>query len=185
MSPLSIGVLAVSMSVDAFVASLGRGASQARPSLGVALRTGALFGLVEALFPVLGWAAGLASSRYVAAVDHWIAFALLAAVGLHMVLQARRPADAAPQGHMPVWSVLATAVATSIDALAVGVSLAVLQVNIVVIALATGLTTMVLSATGLLAGRRLGHRFGRWAETFGGIALVGLGLTILLRHLAG
>ncbi len=182
MSPVSIGVLAVSMSVDAFIASLGRGASGPRPGIGQALKTGAIFGLVEMVTPLIGWAAGMAASQHVAAVDHWIAFALLAAVGCHMILQALSPQeDKAPAATF--WATIATAVGTSLDAMAVGVSLAFLEVNILVIAVAIGVATLVMSSTGVLAGRFLGRRFGRLAETFGGCALIGLGALILYEHL--
>lgn len=186
MSPISIGVLAVSMSIDAFIASVGRGAAtRRRPSLGNALRTGAVFGLVEAITPLLGWALGLAASRYVEAIDHWIAFGLLGAVGSHMALAALNRNEEAPAPVASGWRLIAVAVGTSIDAMAVGVSLAFLDVNILVIAAAIGVATMVMSATGMLAGRMIGRRFGRIAEVAGGIALVILGAMILYEHLAG
>lgn len=184
MSPISIGVIAISMSVDAFIASLGRGAQHGRPNFGLALRTGLLFGVVEALTPLIGWAMGVVAAQYIQQIDHWVAFALLVGVGGRMVLQAMRaPEDAppAPGG----WALLATAVGTSIDAMAVGVSLAFLEVNILLIALAIGLATTVMSAAGILAGRLVGLRFGRWAEGLGGVALAGLGLMILVDHLTG
>ncbi|MDN3711997.1 manganese efflux pump MntP family protein [Paracoccus cavernae] len=184
MSPIAIGVLAVGMSVDAFIASLGRGASGSRPSFALALRTGAVFGIIEALTPLLGWTLGVAASRYVEAFDHWIAFTLLAAVGLRMVMQAlRRPEDETP-APASFWMLVATAVGTSIDAMVVGVSLAFLEVNIVIIALAIGLATMAMSTTGMLAGRFLGSRLGRIVEILGGLALVAFGTTILIEHLS-
>ncbi|MFC3181906.1 manganese efflux pump MntP [Cypionkella sinensis] len=182
MSPISIGVLAVSMSVDAFIASLGKGAATTRPSFRTALKTGAIFGVVEMITPLIGWAAGVAASQYVQAVDHWIAFALLAAVGAHMLLQAltRKPEELRASS---LWTTVVTAVGTSLDAMAVGVSLAFLDVNIMVIAVAIGAATMVMSSTGILAGRYLGQRFGRVAEALGGVALFGLGALILFEHL--
>ncbi|MFC0220604.1 putative Mn2+ efflux pump MntP [Pseudochelatococcus lubricantis] len=183
MSPVAIGVLAISMSIDAFIASVGKGASSHRPSFGNAIRTGAIFGVVEALTPLIGWAAGVAASQYIAAVDHWIAFALLAAVGLHMIFQAStRKEEAAPASHS-LWAIVVTAVGTSLDAMAVGVSLAFLNVNILAIAVAIGFATMVMSSIGMLAGRFLGQRFGRIAEAAGGCALFGLGAMILFDHL--
>mgnify|MGYP001042141332 CR=1 FL=1 len=185
MTPVSIGVLAVSMSVDAFVAALGRGASLRRPGVGFALRTGVIFGLIEAITPLIGWALGMAFSQYVAAVDHWIAFALLGAVGGHMVWQAWRGGAAEDRAPLTLWATVVTAIGTSIDAMAVGVSLAFLEVNILVIAAAIGCTTMLFSSTGILAGRYLGRQFGRLAETLGGCALFALGALILAEHLAG
>lgn len=183
MTPISIGVLAVSMSIDAFVASVGKGAASRRPSFGHALRTGAIFGVVEAVTPLIGWAAGVAASQYVQAVDHWIAFALLSAVGVHMVLQAWSHREATELRVHSLRTTVLTAIGTSIDAMAVGVSLAFLEVNVFIIALAIGLTTMLMSSTGILAGRYLGQRFGRIAETLGGVALFGLGSVILIEHL--
>ncbi|MBN9447681.1 MAG: manganese efflux pump, partial [Bosea sp.] len=92
MSPVSIAVLAVGMSVDALLASIGRGAAAQRPRFAEALRTGAIFGMVEAITPLLGWGAGLAASRYIAAIDHWIAFVLLGIVGGRMILHSLLPA---------------------------------------------------------------------------------------------
>lgn len=183
MSPITIGILAVSMSVDAFIASVGKGAGARRPSLGTALKTGAIFGAVEMLTPLIGWGLGVAASQYIAAVDHWIAFLLLAAVGVHMLLQAvgRDESEARPAA--TPWTTVITAVGTSLDAMAVGVSLAFLNVNIIVIAIAIGCATMVMSSTGVLAGRYLGHRFGRIAEGLGGVALFALGALILFEHL--
>jgi len=186
MSPFAVAVLAVSMSVDAFAVSIGRGAAIGRPRMSEALRTGAVFGVVEAVTPVIGWAAGVAAAEFVAAVDHWIAFALLAGVGLHMLRAAlrHRAADAAPPARRSLGVLVATAVGTSIDAMAVGVSLAFLDADIAVIALAIGLATFVMSSGGMLVGRLLGERFGRASELVAGVALCILGTTILWEHLA-
>lgn len=189
MTGLTIAVLAISMSVDAFVVSVGRGAALGRPRYSEALRTGAVFGLVEALTPLIGWAAGVAASRaassMVEAVDHWIAFVLLAGVGLHMVWAASRRSHAdenkKPRSSLSV--LIFTAIGTSIDAMAVGVSLAFLDVNIIVIALAIGLSTFLLSSGGMLVGRLISERWGRMAELFAGLTLIGLGLSILAEHL--
>ena len=184
MSPATILVLAMSMSVDAFAVSIGRGAAIGRPRVSEALRTGMVFGLVEAATPILGWAAGLAASSYVEAVDHWIAFALLGGVGLHMLVSAVSAHEhAVPKGRsLPI--LLATALGTSIDAMAVGVSLAFLDVNIWIAAAAIGLTTFIMSSGGMLVGRLLGARFGRAAEMVAGLALVALGAGILFEHLS-
>lgn len=184
MSPFAIVVLAVSMSVDAFAVSVGRGAAIGRPQVGEALRTGVVFGVVEALTPVIGWAAGLAASRYVEAVDHWVAFALLSGVGLHMLYAALwKAGETTPKGRS-LTVLIATAIGTSLDAMAVGVSLAFLDVNIAIIAVAIGLATFVMSSGGMLVGRLIGERFGRVAELVAGVALCGLGTVILIEHLS-
>lgn len=185
MTPLAIAVLAFSMSMDAFVVSVGRGAALGRPRYGEALRTGAVFGIVEMLTPLIGWGLGVAASQMVETVDHWIAFGLLAAVGIHMLLAALRPREAEAPRRASFAVLVVTAIGTSLDAMAVGVSLAFLDVNIWVIALAIGLATFVMSSGGMLVGRFISERWGRVAEGLAGLALMALGLSILLRHLAG
>lgn len=183
MSPIAITILAVSMSVDAFAAALGRGAAAERTHLGDAVRTGIVFGVIEAITPLIGWAAGVLAAGYITAIDHWLAFVLLTLVGGRMLVEAlRRKEDEAPSGRS-FWVLVATAVGTSLDAMAVGVSLAFLQVNVWIIAGAIGLATFCMATGGMLAGRLLGSRFGRIAEAIGGGALILLGSSILYEHL--
>jgi manganese efflux pump family protein len=186
MSPIAIAILAFSMSMDAFVASLSRGAAQRTPHLIEAAKTGLVFGMIEAITPVIGWAAGVAANRLIESVDHWIAFVLLALVGGHMALNAIRhkPDDAAPDRSKSRLTLFVTAIGTSIDAMIVGVSLAFLEVNIIIVAAAIGLATFVMSTIGILAGHRVGTTFGRWAEAIGGVMLIGLGSVILYQHLS-
>jgi putative Mn2+ efflux pump MntP len=186
MSPVSIAVLAMSMSIDALLASIGRGASLQRPRLVEALRTGIVFGVVEAITPLIGWAAGIVASRHAAQIDHWIAFGLLGLVGGRMLLHSLKPAEerAAAAQMRSWWVLLATAVGASLDAMAVGVSLAFLDVNILAIACTIGFATFLMSTGGMLAGNLLGAAFGRWAERIGGSALICLGASILFSHLS-
>ena len=183
MSPFSIAVVALSMSADACAAAICRGVSH-RPSLPQAIRAGLVFGGVETLTPLLGWALGLAAAGFVAAVDHWIAFGLLGAVGGKMIFEAfgERDSDEAAPGRRGLLTLVLTAVGTSIDAAAVGVTLALLDVNIVSVALAIGLATFTMATLGMLLGSRLGTRFGSWVEFAGGAALIAIGTGILLDH---
>lgn len=187
MTPISIAVLAFSMSADACAAAMARGAST-RPSLSVAIRSGLIFGIVEALTPLLGWAVGLAASRYIAAVDHWVAFVLLGIVGGKMAIESLDRLGSAdeleqePHGKGGLVSLLLTAIATSIDAAAVGVTLALVSVNIVTVALAIGATTFTLATAGLLIGRTFGARFGPIVELIGGLGLIAIGTVILFEH---
>lgn len=183
MAPFSILILAFSMSVDAFAAAVGRGAALGRPRFSEALRTGAVFGLVEAVTPLIGWAAGVAASGFVQAIDHWIAFGLLSAVGVRMIHAAIWPTETAAPVSRSLGVLLATAVGTSLDAMAVGVSLAFLEVNILVIALAVGGATFLMASGGMLVGRLIGASLGRLAEAVAGLALIGLGVKILIEHL--
>jgi putative Mn2+ efflux pump MntP len=182
---IPIVFLALSMSTDAFAAALGKGACLDRPKFSEALRTGLIFGTIEAITPVIGWALGRAASRYIATFDHWVAFGLLVAIGIKMIWDAfqRDEAKEKPQRHS--FMVLAvTAIGTSIDALAVGVTLALIGANIVVNALAIGAATFTMTTLGVMVGRFLGSRFGKYAEGFGGAVLIVIGGLILAQHVS-
>jgi putative Mn2+ efflux pump MntP len=183
----AFGVLGLSLSVDAFAAAVGKGATGARPRLVDALRIGALFGLFEAIAPAVGWMLGVALAGWITEVDHWVAFALLAGVGSHMLWEAFKgeapdEPDRAPKPHSQARLVL-TALATSIDATAVGISLAFLDANILVACLVIGAVTTIVATTGVLIGRRAGTWLGRYAELIGGIALIAIGSLVLHQHL--
>jgi manganese efflux pump family protein len=183
MSFPAIVVLAFSMSADAFAAALGKGSALDRPSFGEALRSGLIFGLVEATTPVIGWALGTVASIYIAAVDRWLAFALLGAIGAKMIWDgARRDGEQArPRRHSARLLVL-TAICTSIDALAVGMTLALIGVGITAPALAIGVATFTMTTLGTMLGRILGESFGRIAEILGGVALIAIGIEIAISH---
>ena len=189
MTPVAIAILSLSMSADAFAAAIGRGA-QHRPTLPQALRSGLVFGVIEAVTPLIGFALGIAAAGFVAAVDHWIAFGLLGAVGGKMIWEALKVEDepdeeveATTAVSRGLIALVATAVGTSIDAGAIGVSLALLGENIWLIAACIGFTTFTLATLGLLIGKAAGTRLGKVVELVGGFALIALGLKILLEHL--
>lgn len=183
MTPGAVALLSMSMSTDAFAAAVGRGASN-RLSFFKAIRAGAVFGVIEALTPVIGWALGIVAASFVQQVDHWIAFALLSAVGGKMIVDAvRRTEDDAAPARSGALALVATAIGTSLDAAAIGVGLAFIGANIWVIAVSIGFTTFVFTTFGMLIGSVVGTRFGKWAEIVGGIALIGIGSAILIEHL--
>jgi putative Mn2+ efflux pump MntP len=185
MTPISIAVLSLSMSADAFAASVGRGAVH-RPPFATAVRNGLVFGIIEAITPLIGWSLGLVAAGFVEQVDHWIAFGLLGAVGLKMLWESFQPAgagDGARAARLGVMALVATAIGTSIDAAAVGVGLAFIGANIWIIALSIGCTTFVATTIGMLIGKAVGVRFGKVAEFLGGVALILIGLGILAEHL--
>ena len=188
MSPFAILILSLSMSADAFAAAIGRGAQQ-RPNLPQALRAGLVFGIIEALTPLIGFGLGIIAAGLVEAIDHWIAFGLLGAVGAKMIWEAikrdeeEEVSTAKIAGKAGMLALVATAVGTSIDAGAIGVSLALLGENIWIIAAAIGATTFVLATLGLLIGKVAGTRLGRIVELVGGVALIVLGSKILMEHL--
>lgn len=189
MHPLSILMLGIAMSTDAFAAAVGKGAAMREPRLRDALRAGLIFGAIEAVTPIIGWALGSAASAYVTTWDHWIAFTLLGVLGLRMVWAGLQDdddteADDAPRRH-GFWALAATGFATSIDAMAVGVGLAFLDVNILAVAATIGLTTLVMVTAGILLGRVLGAMAGKRAEVGGGLLLIAIGAFILYEHLSG
>lgn len=187
----TLGVLGLSLSVDAFAAAVGKGAAVQSARLNDAVRIGAVFGFFEAITPVIGWVLGLALSTWIAAVDHWIAFGLLLAIGGNMIrLAFKGDDDNAPEQTEAqarqargVLGLVTTALATSIDATAVGVSLGVMQVNILAACLIIGGTTTVVATLGVIVGRHASVWIGRYAEILGGVALIGIGCSILYTHL--
>ena len=185
MTPGAIAVLSLSMSTDAFAAAVGRGASH-RPTVPAAVKAGLVFGVIEAITPLIGWGRWIIAAGLVERIDHWIAFTLLLSVGGQMIWEGAKPRDgdedAAPRRSGP-WALIATAIGTSIDAAAVGVGLAFIGANIWVIAASIGFTTFVLTTIGMLIGRAVGLKVGKAAEIVGGVALIGLGTMILMEHL--
>jgi len=178
--------LALAMSTDAFAAAVGKGAALQRPHLREALRTGLIFGVIEGLTPLLGWVLGNAAAPYVQAWDHWIAFVLLAVLGLRMIREgfsAPDLEDDKPASH-GFWRLAITGVATSIDALIVGAGLAFIDANIVVTAAAIGFATFVMVTIGVMLGRGLGALVGKRAEIMGGLVLIVIGSLILYQHLS-
>ncbi len=190
MSPLAILILSLSMSADAFAAAIAKGAQQ-RPNVVQSVKMGVVFGVVEAITPLIGFGLGVIAAGLVESIDHWIAFGLLGAVGAKMIWEAiKRDEDEAEDASVAttakkagVIAVIATAIGTSIDAGAVGVGLAFLGENIWLIAAAIGFSTFVLATLGLLIGKMVGTKLGRIAELLGGFALLILGTKILLEHL--
>jgi putative Mn2+ efflux pump MntP len=185
MTPIAIAVLSLSMSADAFAAAVGRGAAH-RPDFATAVRNGLVFGVIEAITPLIGWGLGLMAAGFVEQIDHWIAFGLLGAVGSKLLWEAFQPTregEVSATVRRGMLALVATAVGTSIDAAAVGVSLAFIGANIWIIAAAIGFTTFVATTLGMLIGKVVGVRFGKIAEGLGGVALIAIGLSILLEHL--
>ena len=180
-------LLAFGMSMDAFAASIGKGATLHKPKFSEALRTGLIFGAIETLTPLVGWGMGMLASQFVLEWNHWIAFVLLVFLGGRMVIEGFRGGNddrETPRRH-GFWLLVTTAFATSLDAMAVGVGLAFLQVNIIATALAIGCATLIMSTLGMMVGRFIGPLLGKRAEILGGIVLIGIGAQILWSHFAG
>ena len=175
-------IIAVGLSMDAFAVSICKGLSAGRVSPRHALTCGLWFGGFQALMPLLGWLLGTRFQGLITSVDHWIAFVLLALIGGSMVRESRSREEEEVDASFTPRAMLPLAVATSIDALAVGVTFAFLRVEIAPAAALIGVTTLVLSALGVKAGSVFGDRFQSRAELAGGVILILMGTKILLEH---
>ncbi len=182
---LSILLIALGLSMDAFAVSITSGITIKNLKARHALLVGAAFGIFQALMPVLGWAVGQWAYRFISVVDYWVAFGLLLFVGGHMIIQAMQPEDkeAGPKNPLHLPTLLTLAVATSIDAFAIGISLSMLRVSILQPVLIIGLVTFALCFAGVYFGRLFGHLNEKKLEVFGGLVLIGLGTKMLVEHL--
>lgn len=184
MSFWEILLLAVGVSMDAFAVSIGKGLSAQRASWREALTVGLWFGGFQALMPVIGYYLGISFADLVTKVDHWIAFGLLLLIGGNMIREALQPEDEkTADTSFGFKTMLVLAIATSIDALAVGISFAFLGTNLWRAILIIGLTTFAFSAVGLLIGKKVGSRFHAGAQILGGVILIAIGVKILVEHL--
>jgi manganese efflux pump family protein len=176
-------LIALGLAMDAFAVSTACGVQIGLIRYGHVLRVALAFGFFQFIMPVIGWLAGSTFAGWVQTVDHWVAFGLLAIIGGRMIWESFRDHEAPAKDPTRGWNLLVLAIATSIDALAVGLGLAFLDVSIWFPAVVIGIVAAVLSAVGALFGCRLGRRFGAWAERAGGLVLIGLGIRILVQHL--
>ncbi|MCA1749101.1 MAG: manganese efflux pump MntP family protein [Parasphingopyxis sp.] len=178
---IALLILALALAMDAFAVSLAQGAA-GRMRLGQAAAMALIFGAAQGLMPLLGWALGAAFGSWFERIDHWIAFAILSLLGLNMIRQSRH--DMRPAPALAGWPLFAAAIATSIDAAAAGVTLPLLGLPIATACATIGAVTAVLCFAGALGGGRIGRGLGGRAELIGGIVLIGLGVKILVEHLA-
>jgi len=176
-----LALLALALAMDAFAVALTQGA-RFRPQLGGALRIALTFGLFQGVMPLIGWGIGAVALGLVAAVDHWIAFGLLAFLGVRM-LGGHAGEDEAARA-LTGKALLIAGVATSIDALAAGVTLPTLDIGPLIAVALIGGVTFIMSGAGVALGRVAGDRWGTWAERAGGVILIALGCKILAEHTA-
>ena len=184
MSLWELFVIAVGLSMDAFAVSVCKGLSVQKVKPKHYLIVAAYFGGFQALMPLLGYLLGVRFEAMVANVDHWIAFVLLGLIGANMVRESRAGEEKLDDS-FTVSTMLILAVATSIDALAIGVTFAFLGVNIVEAIILIGITTGIISGVGLKIGNVFGSRYNSKAEMAGGIVLILMGIKILVQHLLG
>ncbi len=185
MSPWVLLGVAISLAMDAAAVAIGTSIRLCQVSLAQTLRMSLAFGVSQFLMPIVGWYAGLSVDVYILKFDHWVAFGLLLAVGGHMLYEAftRKPGADAQEDPTRGVTLLVLSVATSLDALAVGISFALLEIPIWTPAAVIGVVTAVLTAISIQVGCKLGHAFGRRMDVLGGLVLIAIGVKILVDHL--
>lgn len=183
MNLLDILLIAVGLSMDCFAVSLSFGTSQ-KLTWREIFRMALFFGLFQGLMPLIGWLIGNSLQIFISAIDHWIAFGILTFIGLKMILQSSKDSEEKKMVDIRKINILLSlSVATSIDALIMGISFGFIQVNILEAAGIITLTTFLVSAFGAKLGEKTTFLPARWAERLGGIVLIGIGLKIVLEHL--
>ena len=184
MSLGEILVIAVGLSMDAVAVSLAASASNRAQGTRAMFRLSFHFGLFQFLMPIVGWFLGVSVARYIGAVDHWVAFALLALVGSRMIWAAVSGAEEElARDPSRGTTLIVLSLATSIDALAIGLTLAMLGARIWYASLVIGVVTGCLSLLAILLGKRVGRAIGTRMEAVGGVALIAIGVRILVEHL--
>ena len=179
-------LIGVGLSMDAFAVSICKGLNMRRMNYRHAGIIALFFGFFQALMPTIGWFLGKQFESYITNIDHWIAFLLLGFIGINMIREAlgdEEETEETSQSQLDIKELFMLAVATSIDALAVGITFAFLQVNIVPAVCLIGAVTFVISFAGVGIGHQFGRRYEKKAEIAGGIILILIGLKILLEHL--
>ena len=183
MGLLSIIVIAIGLAMDAFAVSVCKGLSMKRMSWRKGLIIGGYFGFFQALMPVVGYFLGVGFQDKVEGIDHWIAFILLSVIGINMIKDVFSKEEDCKNDSVDFKEMIVLAIATSIDALAVGITMAFLEVNIISAVLLIGIITFVISVIGVKIGNIFGDKYEKKAELAGGIILILMGIKILLEHL--
>ena len=183
MKLIEIMVVSFGLAMDAFAVSVCKGLSMKKINLKKNLIIALYFGIFQTLMPIIGYFLGITFSNIVKSIDHWIAFILLGIIGFNMIRESFDDEVEKKNDNIDIKTMLLLAVATSIDALAVGVTFAFFKVNIILAILIIGIITFILSLIGVKIGNKFGDRFQNKAELLGGIILIIMGLKILLEHL--
>lgn len=176
-----IAALAVGLAMDAFAVAVAQGAA-GHNSTFHAIRTGMAFGVAQAIMPFLGGAFGIAFVSQISVYDHWIALILLSVLGLKMLWEAHSRSENGPVASLSGWALGTAAIATSIDALAAGITFPTLGLPVFLTCIAIGITTALLSALGVFIGGMASSHIGKFAEIAGGIILIALGINIFVAH---
>lgn len=182
MGILSIFLTAFALSMDAFAVSVTKGITLKKINFKIASKIALFFGLFQGLMPLIGWSLGISFESYIKSLDHWIALLLLSFIGIKMILDSRGEDDKNVSSTLDNKELILLSIATSIDALAVGVSFAFLNIDIIPICTTIGIVTFITCFIGVLIGKKLGSLFKSYAQIIGGVILVFIGLNIFNEH---
>ena len=180
---LNILLISTSLAMDCFAVSITGGSTVKRPKLTDALKVGLFFGLFQANMPLIGWFVGYGFKNLIENIDHWIAFALLLAIGIKMLYEAFKKPKQKKTSITRFPTLLILSVATSIDALVVGITLPLLEIPLYLSVIIIGFFAFMFSITGYFLGHRIGKVIGNKMEIIGGTILIGIGIKILIEHL--
>lgn len=171
------------LSMDAFAVSITKGMTIKNLKKSTALKMALAFGVFQGAMPLLGWALGISFESYIKSIDHWIAFILLAGIGINMIKEAFSKDSENCNDNVDAKTMIILAIATSIDALAVGITFACLRAHILLPIISIGIITFILSVMGVKIGNKFGDKYKAKAELAGGLILILLGIKIVLEHL--
>jgi putative Mn2+ efflux pump MntP len=178
-------LISLSLAMDCLAVSIAVGATSKKPNFFDSLKLGLFFGLFQAIMPLIGWFIGFSFKDIIVNIDHWIAFSLLAAIGIKMLYEAfKKEADKKKIDIMRIPVLLILSVATSIDALVVGISLPLLNISLYIAIMLIGSFTFLFSVIGYFIGNKIGNVIGNKVEILGGLILIGIGIKILIEHLS-
>ena len=184
MGILEVVLIAIGLAMDAFAVSICKGLSMKKMSWKKAIIIGGYFGIFQGLMPVIGYFLGTTFENLVTKIDHWIAFVLLVFIGINMLKEAFGNESENCNDNVDFKTMVVLAIATSIDALAVGITFAFLKTNIVLASILIAIITFVVCIIGVKIGNKFGDKYERKAETVGGLILILMGIKILLEHLS-
>jgi len=183
MGELEVLLISIGLAMDAFAVSICKGLSMKRMSWKKAIIVGIYFGIFQALMPAIGYFLGATFEDFVTKIDHWIAFGLLVFIGANMLKEAFAKDAENHNDSVDFKTMVVLAIATSIDALAIGITFAFLKVNLILATLMIGIVTFIICVIGVKIGNKFGDKYERKAETVGGLILILMGIKILLEHL--
>ena len=182
MTIITLFILAIGLSFDTYAISISSGIARKQIVFKEAFIIASVFGFFQALMPVLGWLGGVSIKTYIESFDHWIAFGLLGIIGVKMIIESFKNEEEKQFNPLNPRVMITMAIATSIDALAVGVSLAIVEVNMLFAFLIIGFVTFLVAMLGMLFGKKIGGKLGRRMEILGGIILIAIGIRIIAEH---